>query len=73
MEWVLIESLLWAGIRNSSSTTTVVEGFASETLCRQAEAAIKAELRASLGPRVKADSYGRAVCVQRKGFGSLMP
>jgi hypothetical protein len=68
MEWVLIVSVLWASTRNSVSTTNVIEGFASESLCRQAEAAMRDELRASLGPRIRVQSYGRLVCVQRKGF-----
>ena len=73
MEWVLVVSIMWASTRTSSSTTNVIEGFATETLCRQAETAIRDELRASLGPRVVTQSYGRVVCVQRKGFATPRP
>ena len=66
-EWVLLVSIPWDSANTSStSTTNVIEGFASAALCQHAEAKIRAALAACLGAGSRSSTYGRVVYLRRK-------
>jgi methionine aminopeptidase len=66
MEWVLIVSIYWAAAGVNTPSTNVIEGFASEDLCKAAKTAVIAGLKESVEPGSRVNTLGRVICVQRK-------
>jgi hypothetical protein len=65
MEWILFVSLQWIALGSPTNPTTQeIGGFASEEVCNQAAAAIKAEISTPIGPQ-RAQTLGRIVCIER--------
>jgi len=67
MEWVLLVSLQWIVYGSPTApTTTEIQSFASEELCKKAAEAIRAEINAPIPGQIRTQTFGRVVCLQRK-------